>query len=321
MQVCITGGAGFIGSALARHALELGHSGRLLDDLSTGSLSNLEGLLDHPRLTFLEGSCLDAARVSEAAEGCELIFHLAAVVGVSLVHERAVSAIQTNVIGTDLVLHEALRRGAKVFLASSSEVYGLGESGLMSESSSLQLGRTDRPRGAYGCTKALDEWLAFAYQREQGLRFVIGRFFNTSGPRQSARYGMVLPRFVRSALSGEPLTVYGDGQQTRCFCHVSDVVDAVWRLAQSPQCEGQIYNVANEQRVSIESLARRVIERCESRSELRYVPFTEIYGEGAEDPRHRLPCTQKIQRDLGWAPQRSLDVLIDDLIDFVQGEA
>ena len=276
--------------------------------------------MSHPLFRFFEGTCLNSTQVSEAAEGSEQIFHLAAVVGVRLVHERSVSAIQTNVLGTDIVLQEALKIGAKVFIASSSEVYGLGEYGLMSESSQLHLGRTDRPRGAYGCTKALDEWLAFAYHRERGLAFVIGRFFNTSGPKQSAQYGMVLPRFVRDALKGEPLTVYGDGQQTRCFCHVSDVIDAVWRLMQTPYSEGQIYNIAGDQKITIEALAHRVIERSISQSKPIFIPFDEVYGIDAEDPRHRTPNTDKIRRDLGWVPKRSLNLLIDDLIEELSTE-
>jgi UDP-glucose 4-epimerase len=314
MQILITGGAGFIGSHLAKNYIAQGHEVIVLDDLSTGRLSNLKDIEQHPKFRIVQASCLDYAAVEEAMRNTHYVYHLAAVVGVKLVHESPVRTIRTNVIGTDVVLQAAAEHGAKVFLASSSEVYGLIGNHIMREDAVLEFGRTDRPRGAYGCSKAMDEWLAFAYEKDYGLPFVIGRFFNTSGRNQSEKYGMVLPRFVRRALLNEPLRIFGNGEQARCFCHVSDAVQAIMRLMEEPSCAGRIFNIAGNQSISITQLAQRVKSVTGSSSEIQYIPYSQVYGKDAEDPQRRQPDVTSIKQSIGWSASTGLDDIIEDIV-------
>jgi UDP-glucose 4-epimerase len=315
MRYLITGGAGFIGSHLSDLLLEQGHSVHVLDDLSTGSLENVAHLDGHPDFACTIGSVADERLVAELVADTDAVVHLAAAVGVRLVVERPVRAIETNVHCTEVVLAHADEQQKPVMVASTSEVYGKSEAVPFREDGDLQLGATSKARWAYACSKAIDEFLAMAYWRERRLPVTVVRLFNTVGPRQTGSYGMVVPRLVGQALAGEPLTVYGDGRQMRCFCHVADVVGGLSGLLREPRAAGNVFNIGSTEEVSIAELARRIIEHTGSSSEIVTIPYEEVYGAGFEDMFRRVPDIAKIKDWTGWSPSRSLGEIIGDVAD------
>lgn len=314
MKVFITGGAGFIGSHLARRLLGDGHGVVVLDDLSTGSMSNIEDLLDHERFSYRIGCVTDVPLVTELVDRCDTTVHLAAAVGVRLIVERPVHTIETNVRGTEVVLGAAAKKGKRVIVASTSEVYGKSRSVPFEEEADITLGPTTHSRWAYACSKALDEWLALAYHREKKVPVVICRFFNTVGPGQTGRYGMVLPNFAEQALTGAPITVFGTGEQSRCFGHVRDTVEAVTRLLAAPDVVGEIFNIGTDEEVTIRALAERVRAAAGSDSEITMVPYSEAYAEGFEDMLRRVPSVAKLEGAIGFRPNTPLSTIIDDVI-------
>lgn len=317
MQILITGGAGFIGSHLAEALLDRGETVAVLDNLSTGSIGNIRRLQDSSRFSFTEGGLDDRAALDRLAGRADAIVHLAAAVGVHLVLERPTATIETNVLGTHALLGAARRYGCRTLFASTSEVYGKGAALPFAEEDDLLLGPPSRSRWGYAASKLLDEFLGLAAHREFGLPVTIVRFFNVVGPRQTGRFGAVVPRFVNLALRGEPVTVYGDGAQTRCFCHVSDVVRALLGLLDEQLAtSGEIYNVGSDCEVSIGDLARQVVARAGSVSSIRNIPYDEAYAPGFEDMRRRVPDISKIKAATGWTPSLLLADILDDMIDF-----
>lgn len=314
MKVLITGGAGFIGSHLGERLVADGHSVTALDDLSTGRRENLAALAGSNRFRLIEGSVLDPAAVQGLVDDADVIFHLAAAVGVKLIMDEPSKSILTNINGTENVLKAALKDKKPTFIASTSEVYGKATKFPFAEDDDLTIGATKNLRWSYASAKQLDEFLTLAYVREVGLPAVVLRFFNTTGPRQTGRYGMVLPNFVQSALDGRPLLVHGTGEQTRCFGHVADVVEALVRLMETPAARGEVFNVANDQEVSIRGLAEQVIAATGSRSEIRLVPYSDVYPPGFEDMARRLPDVSKLERAIGFRPRRPLSEIIRDII-------
>lgn len=310
VKVLITGGAGFIGSHLAEALLTKGKEVFVIDDLSTGSASNITHLQERPGFHAVRGSILDPWKLEPLIEQADFVYHLAAAVGVELVVRSPVHTINDNVHGTENVLSLASKHRKPVLLTSTSEVYGKSDRDKFREDDDLLIGPPAFVRWGYACSKLLDEFLAMAYAREQNLPVYIVRLFNTVGPRQTGRYGMVLPRFVDQALRDEPLTIHGDGQQTRCFCHVSDVVRALEELPRHERARGQVYNLGSHEEVTILDLARRVKQFTESRSELRLVPYEQAYAKGFEDMRRRVPSTEKIYQLMGWRPTNSLNEII-----------
>ncbi len=317
MRILITGGAGFIGSHLAEALLKRGDSVAILDDLSTGSFGNIERFKGNPRFSFAIESLHNSLVLDRLASQADMIVHLAAAVGVQLVVERPTETIETNVLGTHAVLTAARRYHCRTLIASTSEVYGKSTEIPFSEDSDLLLGPSSRSRWGYAASKLLDEFLGLAAHREFNLAVTITRFFNTIGPRQTGRYGMVVPRFVHQALRGEPLTVFGEGDQSRCFCHVVDVMAALVALLDRPALTaGQVYNIGSNQEVTILELARQVIKRTNSSSSIQYIPYDEAYAPGFEDIRRRVPDITKIQAAIGWSPTRSLADILDDVISY-----
>lgn len=314
MKYLITGGAGFIGSHLTDALLQRGDEVFILDDLSTGSAENFRPFKAHPRFHYAIDTFTNVPLVHELVDGVDVVYHLAAAVGVKLIVESPVRTIETNVRGTEIVLAAAAKKGRHVFVASTSEVYGLSTDFPFREDGNLTLGATTKGRWSYACSKAIDEFLALAYFRERKLPTVVGRLFNTVGPRQSGRYGMVLPTFARQAISGEPITVYGDGSQTRCFCHVKDVVRALIGLMDSAASRGNVYNIGSDRELSIRQLAELVREAAGSKSELVYIPYDEAYDTGFEDMMRRVPDTSKIRNLLGWKPATPLEEIIRDVV-------
>jgi UDP-glucose 4-epimerase len=310
----ITGGAGFIGSHLAEALLARGDQVTVIDDLSTGRFENIAPLANKPGFRFALETITNETVMDRLGSECDRILHLAAAVGVDLIVNDPVRTIETNVMGTEAVLRVARRYRRKIFLASTSEVYGKNEKVPFREEDDGVYGATTVTRWAYATSKALDEFLALAYGRSHSLPVVIGRFFNTIGPRQSAQYGMVIPRFVRQALAGEPITVYGDGKQTRCFCNVRDVVAAVLLLIEHPEAEGQVFNVGSQDEIGMRVLAEMVKARTGSSSEIRAVPYAQAYDGGYEDMRRRVPDIHKVQRAVGWAPKIPLSQTLDEII-------
>jgi UDP-glucose 4-epimerase len=313
-RILITGGAGFIGSHLAEALIAEGAEVLVLDDLSTGSRANLSALEACPGFQFAEGSVLDAAAVERAMERADFVYHLAAAVGVELVVHKPVHTLEDNVAGTENVLAAAARRGAGVLVASTSEVYGKSERERFSETDDLLIGPPMFARWGYACSKLLDEFLAMAYWREKNLPVVIARLFNTVGPRQTGRYGMVLPRFVNAARRGEPLVIHGDGKQSRCFCHVSDVVRALVALPRRTDASGEVFNVGGTEEVTIAELAGRVNAAAGGRSELKFVPYEVAYAKGFEDMRRRVPDIRKVCQWIGWKPTMSLDEIVRRMV-------
>ena len=314
MKVLITGGAGFIGSHLSERLLTAGAQVTVLDDLSTGRLSNIEHLIGRPGYSHRTGSVRDAVLVEGLVDECDLVVHLAAAVGVRLIVERPVHTIETNVHGTEVVLNAVARQGKKVLITSTSEVYGKSAKVPFSEADDLVLGPTLHSRWAYACSKALDEWLALAYSRERGVPVVIVRLFNTVGPRQTGQYGMVLPTFVRQALAGEPITVFGSGDQSRCFGHVRDAVEAMFRLLATPEALGQVFNIGATEEVSMWKLAELVRDMAGSRSEIVQVPYSEAYPKGFEDMARRIPDVSKLERTVGFRPRTPLREIVADVL-------
>jgi UDP-glucose 4-epimerase len=315
VRFLITGGAGFIGSHLADELLARGDDVHVLDDLSTGSIDNLRHLKGRPGFGYTIDSAANAPVVAELVDSADVVFHLAAAVGVQLIVESPVRTIETNVHCTEVVLAQASKKKKPVFIASTSEVYGKSAELPYREDGDLTLGPTIKGRWSYACSKAIDEFLAIAYWKERKLPTVIGRLFNTVGPRQTGRYGMVIPNFVTQALAGRPLTVYGDGTQRRCFCHVGDVVRALADLMRREDVYGEVFNIGAEEEIEIRKLAERVVELTGSSSEITLVPYDVAYEEGFEDMLRRLPDTAKIRERIGWQPTRSLDEMLADVID------
>jgi UDP-glucose 4-epimerase len=307
MTALITGGAGFIGSHLADSLIARGEPVVVLDNLSTGSAENIAHLLHSPMFTFVEGSVLDGDLVSDLARDVDTIYHLAAAVGVKRILEQPLSSISTNVDGTSHVLQAAKRYGNSVFVASTSEVYGKNEKSGLTELDDTIVGPLETTRWLYAVSKALDEFLSLAYWREQGVPVVIGRFFNTYGPRQSGSYGMVIPRFIGQSLRGEPITIFGDGTQSRCFTFVKDSVEAVLALMQTPAAYGQAFNIGNQREVSIHQLAIMVIEATGREVPIDFIDSREVYPEGFADMRRRVPDTSKLREFVGFAPSISLE--------------
>jgi UDP-glucose 4-epimerase len=315
----ITGGAGFIGSHLAEVLLDAGWEVFVLDDLSTGSERNVAHLRERRDFHLVVDSVLKSSVVNELVHRCDVVFHLAAAVGVRLIVEQPVHTLVTNIQGTENVLDHCNRFGKRVLVASTSEVYGdRREPEALTEESLRMYGPTTARRWAYAESKALDEFLALAYHQERGLDCVIVRLFNTVGPRQSGQYGMVIPRFVSAALAGRPIEIHGDGSQTRCFCHVQDTIAALARLMDAKNVDGEILNVGSTERVTIDELAQRVIAATRSESEIVYIPYGEVYGQGIEDMLHRQPAIEKVTGAIGWQPTRSLDEILADVIAHVR---
>jgi UDP-glucose 4-epimerase len=315
VRFLITGGAGFIGSHLADELLERGDQVHILDDLSTGSIDNLRHLKGRPGFEYTIDSAANAPIVAELVDSADVVFHLAAAVGVQLIVESPVRTIETNVHCTEVVLAQASKKKKPVFIASTSEVYGKSADLPYREDGDLTLGATIKGRWSYACSKAIDEFLAIAHWKERKLPTVIGRLFNTVGPRQTGRYGMVVPNFVTQALADRPLTVYGDGTQRRCFCHVADVVRALADLMRREDVYGEVFNIGSDSEIEIRQLAERVVEMTGSPSEITLVPYDVAYEEGFEDMQRRIPDTTKIYEQIGWRPTRSLDEILADVID------
>lgn len=314
MRYLITGGAGFIGSHLATRLIDRGDEVLILDDLSTGSMDNIAALVDRPGFSYRIGSALDAPLVSECVDRCDVTIHLAAAVGVRLIVERPVHTIETNVKASEVVLAAAAKKQKLVLIASTSEVYGKSAALPFREDGDLQLGPTTHSRWAYACSKALDEWLGLAYMREKGVPVIIVRFFNTVGPRQTGRYGMVLPNFVRQALAGEPITVYGTGDQQRCFGHVQDAVESLLRLLDNPAAVGSVFNVGSDEEVSIRQLAEMVRDATGSSSPIEFVPYAEAYAEGFEDMHRRIPDLTRLKAMINFRPETPLATIIHDVV-------
>ena len=316
MRVLITGGAGFIGSHLSDAYLGRGDEVFIVDDLSTGSFSNIQHLKDHARFHYKIDTVQNQPATAELVDQCDVIFHLAAAVGVKLIVESPVRTIETNVHGTEVVLSLASKKKKKVLVASTSEVYGLSTEIPFREDGNLVMGATTKGRWSYACSKAIDEFLALAYWREKKLPTVIVRLFNTVGPRQTGQYGMVIPTFVKQALSGQPITVYGSGEQSRCFCYVGDVVGALMKLMDDESAVGEVFNVGSDQEITILDLARKVKELTNSKSEITFVPYDEAYEEGFEDMPRRIPDISKVNGRVGFQPEKSLDGILDSVIEF-----
>lgn len=321
MNVLITGGAGFIGSHLAERCLREQWTVSVLDDLSTGAMANIAPLRGHPNFRFRLGSVFDSELVTELVDQCDLVVHLAAAVGVRLIIESPVRTIETNVQGTEVVLRAAARQRKRVILASTSEVYGKNEQFPSHEEADLVLGTCTIGRWSYACSKLLDEFLGIAYWREKQVPVNIVRLFNTVGPRQTGQYGMVVPTFVRQALRSEPLTVFGTGKQTRCFGYVGDVVEALVRLASTPEVVGQVINIGNDEEISILQLARMVLETTGSDSEIQFVPYLEAYGPGFEDTVRRVPSVAKLEALIGYRPRTRLRQVLQMVAEQMQAGA
>ncbi len=314
MRYLITGGAGFIGSHLCERLLEDGHSVLVLDDLSTGRYENLAHLEGRPGFELRVASVTEPAVVERCVTECQSVFHLASAVGVRLVVEEPVKTIETIVNGTDNVLRSAARYRRPVLLTSTSEVYGKSEKIPFSEGDDCVMGPTTTRRWAYACAKALDEFLALAHWYQTRLPVIVVRLFNTVGPRQTGRYGMVIPRLIEQGLAGEPMTVYGDGNQTRCFAHVLDVVGALVRLSGHPEATGQVFNVGNDHEITILALAERIRALTGGKSAIRKIPYNEAYTVGFEDMKRRVPDLTKIHRLIGYKPTRDLDKILGDIV-------
>ena len=315
MRALITGGAGFIGSHLADRLLERGDQVVLLDDLSTGRLTNIEHLNDRTGAEFVLGSILDTELVDEAVARVDAVFHLAAAVGVNLIVKKPLESLMTNIRGTETVIEKAHKYDKRLLVMSTSEIYGKNTSDSLSEEDDRILGSPLKSRWSYSEAKAIDEILAYTYWREKGLETVIIRLFNTVGPRQTGSYGMVIPRFVGQALRNEPITVFGDGNQTRCFCHVGDVVEGLVALSEHPEAFGKVFNLGGGEEVSIRELAERVIELAGSQSSLEFIPYDTAYEAGFEDMERRVPNTTRAMQLVGFEPSASLDDIIRSVID------
>jgi UDP-glucose 4-epimerase len=321
MRILITGGAGFIGSHLADYLLGQGHRVTVIDDLSTGSMENIREAKENDCFQYCIDTIFDKPLLAELIDDAEIVFHLAAAVGVLNIVESPVRTIETNVGGSELVLEIAAKKKKRVLIASTSEVYGKSTKFPFSEEDDLVLGPTTKGRWSYACSKAIDEFLALAYHRERRLPVTIVRLFNTVGPRQTGRYGMVLPTFVKQALGGEPLTVFGDGQQSRCFTHVGDIVKGLVQCIACDATVGQVFNLGNTEEVTMNALAGKVIEATQSSSAIRYLSYDEAYGEGFEDMQRRVPDIAKARTWFGYAPTQSLDDIIKSVVTYCRSSA
>jgi len=315
MKALITGGAGFIGSHLAETLLKAGQDVVVVDNLSTGSPDNIKELNSNSNFSFVEGDIRDAALMESLAGDCDVIYHLAAAVGVRLIAEDPVRTIQTNIGGTEVVLDAANRFKRKTLIASSSEVYGKNETVPFNEDDDIVLGSTKFSRWSYACGKAIDEFLGLAFYQQYGLEVAIGRFFNTIGPRQTGRYGMVVPRFVQSALRNEPLWIYGTGKQRRCFCYVKDLVEAITKLIEREETAGKVYNIGSTEEIAIEALADKIIEMTGSRSEKKFISYEQAYGRPIEDMMRRIPGIERIKETVGWEPNTTLTEALELIIE------
>lgn len=313
MRILVTGGAGFIGSHLCERLIKDGHTVTVIDDFSTGRASNLANLASSTEFDIVEGSILNSKVLYPLIADVDYVFHLAAAVGVFNIVNKPLESLLTNIRGTENVLEAAHSSKTPVFLTSSSEVYGKNTSDSLKESDDRVLGSPVTLRWSYSEAKAIDESLAFAYFTEKQLETRIVRFFNTVGPRQLGAYGMVVPRFIQAALSNEPITIYGDGNQTRCFAHVYDVIDAVIDIAFSETTIGKVVNIGNDVEISINNLAKKIISETDSKSEIVYVPYAEAYGDGFEDMERRVPNINLIKQLVGWSPKRDLNMIIADI--------
>jgi UDP-glucose 4-epimerase len=320
LRILITGGAGFIGSHLADAYLARGDKVFIIDDLSTGSFENIRHLKDHPRFHYTIESVHNQPVTAELVDQSDVIFHLAAAVGVKLIVESPVRTIETNVRGTECVLSLANKKKKKVLIASTSEVYGLSMQVPFREDGNLVMGATTKGRWSYACSKAIDEFLALAYWREKKLPTIVVRLFNTVGPRQTGQYGMVIPTFVKQALANRPITVFGDGQQSRCFCYVGDVVGALIKLMDNEKSVGQVFNVGSNKEISIYDLAKKVKELTNSDSEIVLVPYDEAYEEGFEDMPRRVPDISKANKQIGFSPSVDLEGILKSVIAFQSGQ-
>lgn len=316
MRVLITGGAGFIGSHLAERHLERGDEVYIIDDLSTGGMENIQQIKDRPGFAYYLESISNTQLTAELVDLCDIIYHLAAAVGVRLIVESPVNTIETNIRGTEIVLRLAAKKRKRVLITSTSEVYGKRERVPFREDDDLVLGPTSKGRWSYACSKAIDEFLAIAYWKEKRVPTVIARLFNTVGPRQTGRYGMVIPNFVQQALANERITIFGDGRQTRCFAHVADAVGAIMRLAEHPRAVGEVYNIGSDQEVTILELAEKIKELSGSTSEMVFIPYGEAYEEGFEDMMRRVPDLTKIRGLVGYEPRYGLDQILTSVIDY-----
>lgn len=314
IRALITGGSGFIGSHLAEALLAQGQHVVAIDDLSTGRLENIQHLLQQPLFQFVYESIHNETVMDRLVSECDVIYHLAAAVGVELIIKDPVHTIETNLVGSETVLRLARRYRKTTLIASTSEVYGKSEAIPYREDADRVMGPTLKSRWSYAESKAMDEFLALAYHKQFGLPIVICRFFNTVGPRQTGTYGMVIPRLARQAVRGEALTVYGDGQQSRCFCNVKDTVRAVISLSQEPKAIGEIFNVGSGEEITILDLAKRIAARSGSQSEIKLIPYEQAYEAGFEDMRRRVPNTEKIAAAIGWQPSIALDQTLDEVI-------
>jgi UDP-glucose 4-epimerase len=315
VKALITGGAGFIGSHLAEQLLAQGHEVAILDNLSTGSIDNIEHLKGQKSFSYVIDTVTNEPLLAELVDRCDVIFHLAAAVGVKLIVEQPVHTIETNVHGTEVVLKHANKKKKLVFIASTSEVYGKSTEVPFRETADLVLGPTAKHRWAYACSKMIDEFLALAYWKEKKLPVVIVRLFNTVGPRQSGQYGMVVPTFVRQALAGQPITVFGDGTQSRSFTYVGDVVDALMALAQEPRAVGEVFNIGNSGEVTIRDLAEKIKAMTDSASPIQFVPYDEAYEAGFEDMPRRVPDISKVRNLVGYQPKLALDDILGRVIE------
>lgn len=318
MKILITGGAGFIGSHLAERYLNRGDTVYIIDDLSTGSIENIQHIKHHPRFTYYIDTIDNRQLTAELVDTCDIIYHLAAAVGVRLIVESPVRTIETNIRGTDIILSLAAKKRKRVLITSTSEVYGKRDRVPFNEDDDLVMGPTSKGRWSYACSKAIDEFLAIAYWKERLVPTVIARLFNTVGPRQTGRYGMVIPNFVRQALKGQDITVFGDGSQSRCFTHVSDAVGALIGLAENPQALGEVYNIGSDEEVSILALAERIKHLTGSNSRIVLVPYDQAYEEGFEDMMRRVPDTSKIRNLIGYVPTFTLDETLRSVIEYQQ---
>ena len=315
----ITGGAGFIGSHLAEQLLAAGHTVTVIDDLSTGAIENLDACRSNPKFHYHIDTIMHYSLMAELVDRADEIYHLAAAVGVRLILDKPIHTISTNIRGSEIALELAARKGRRIIIASTSEVYGKGAKIPFGEEDDLVLGATSRPRWSYACSKAIDEFLALAYYREHNLPVVVVRLFNTVGPRQTGRYGMVIPRFVQQALAGEPITVYGDGTQTRSFGHVLDVVNALRALMNEPAAAGRVFNVGNDQEITIADLARLIVKKAQSTSGLRFIPFEEAYDENFEDLQRRVPDLSRIRALIDFTPQLGIGEIVEQVIAYQRG--
>ncbi|RJP59480.1 MAG: NAD-dependent epimerase/dehydratase family protein [Candidatus Auribacter fodinae] len=316
MHILITGGAGFIGSHLAERLLKDGHQVTVIDDLSTGRLENIQPLFDNPRFTFIRDTVLNETIMHILMEQCQQIYHLAAAVGVKLIVEKPVHTIETNIRGTEVVLQIASKFRRKVLLASTSEVYGKNSKVPFREEDDRLMGATFFSRWSYACSKAIDEFLGLAYHREYNIPITIVRLFNTVGPRQVGQYGMVIPRFVQQALAGKDITVYGDGNQSRCFTYVEDVISALIKLMATPAAEGDVFNIGSDEEISIMELARRIKAKTDSASKIVTIPYDQAYEKGFDDMTRRVPYLGKINKVIGYAPTFKLEQILERVIEY-----